>query len=129
MSKTCIDCSRSDVEFEARRNQCKPCRSKYKLKWDQENKERVRYNKLVHKYGVNKETFEEMLADQNGGCKTCGYSSPKHHLSVDHCHATGKVRGLLCPHCNSALGYAKDSIRVLANLIIYLRDSEAGAVE
>ena len=47
----------------------------------------------------------------------------EHHKSklvVDHCHATGKVRGLLCHNCNRALGLLKDKISVLKNAIQYL---------
>ena len=66
--------------------------------------------------------YEIILFDQDYKCYSCSveHSSLKKGLFVDHCHTTGKVRGLLCNSCNSALGYAKDNITVLANMIKYL---------
>jgi len=61
-------------------------------------------------YGVSIEQFNEMLANQNGVCKICG-DTPKmktrqsSRLHIDHCHKTGKVRGLLCVRCNHMIGY------------------------
>jgi len=45
----------------------------------------------------------------------------KNLLYVDHCHSSGKVRGLLCHHCNTALGKFQDSVEVLSSAIDYLR--------
>lgn len=55
-----------------------------------------------------------------GECATCGSVE---RLCIDHDHATGRVRGLLCNDCNLSLGYAKDSIETLKNLIKYLEGS------
>ncbi len=63
-----------------------------------------------------------MFELQEGKCLGCyrHQSKLKRPLCVDHCHVTGKVRGLLCVSCNLMLGYANDNTQVLANLIKYL---------
>jgi hypothetical protein len=58
-----------------------------------------------------------MLAAQDGLCAGCGKPDPEH---VDHDHATGAVRGMLCFNCNQALGNVRDSAHVLDQLRDYL---------
>jgi hypothetical protein len=61
-------------------------------------------------YGLTVEQVEHMRKDQNGVCAICfGSSGGKKDLHIDHCHATGKVRGLLCESCNRGLGFFRDS--------------------
>lgn len=69
--------------------------------------------RLKHFYGLSLSEFEQMVLDQGGVCKICKKECPSgQRLSVDHCHETGKVRGLLCRGCNAHLGriemYKKD---------------------
>lgn len=74
-------------------------------------------------YGLTIEQFNQMLINQNGKCKICGTNEPKgfaNQWAVDHCHMTGKVRGLLCTDCNKGLGYFKDSIPLLDKVKEYL---------
>jgi len=59
---------------------------------------------------------------QKGRCLICT-KIPTKQLVVDHCHTTGKVRGLLCDKCNFLLGLANDQINVLQNAIAYLESS------
>jgi hypothetical protein len=63
---------------------------------------------------------------QGGRCKICGkhQSELVRPLYVDHNHATGIFRGLLCQNCNAALGHAKESKEILFNLIKYMKESE-----
>lgn len=63
-----------------------------------------------------------MFKTQNGSCKICNthQSELKSILYVDHCHTTNKIRGLLCQHCNTLLGYAKDNVETLSLAIQYL---------
>jgi len=80
-----------------------------------------------HRYkqtGVCKAKYHEMLVVQKGSCAICGSkfnNSRSSKLSVDHCHKTGKVRGLLCSNCNTAIGLMKDSIIRLEKAIEYLK--------
>jgi len=61
------------------------------------------------------------LENQGGRCAICRNPSPGgKRLCVDHDHATGRIRGLLCGACNLVLGYARDSEAVLASAIQYL---------
>ena len=76
---------------------------------------RRRYRADVHvaekerarRYGLSAEDYNKLLARQNGVYGIC--KRPGRKLCVDHCHATGKVRGLLCHNCNSGLGLYNDN--------------------
>jgi len=61
-----------------------------------------------------------MVARQGGKCLICK-RKPKKFLFVDHCHARKKIRGLLCGHCNSMLGFARDNPNTLEAGARYLR--------
>lgn len=88
----------------------------------------IRSFRLKRKYNINLEDYNRMLKEQNGVCKVCGTSKisgvSDKYFSVDHCHKTGKVRGLLCSPCNIALGIVKDNVETLENLIKYLKESD-----
>ena len=92
------------------------------------NKERhkaaTRRSALKRQYGITHEQFEVMLTAQdhrcaNPGCRTDNPGGKGWH--VDHCHATGRVRGILCNHCNLMLGYARDNPKALLGAAEYLR--------
>jgi hypothetical protein len=76
-------------------------------------------------YGISGRTYNRMRQQQKGKCAICGKSAEEigKRLTVDHDHKTGKVRGLLCGMCNSALGFAKDSTEVLGAAIKYLKEN------
>lgn len=77
--------------------------------------------KIKAKYGLTETDYLGMLAKQAGACAVCRsrFASSK-QTHVDHCHKTGRVRGILCGHCNRALGEAKDDPRILRALADYL---------
>lgn len=74
-------------------------------------------------YGITLEEYDQLLEAQGGGCAICGAkeSTRGRRLGVDHNHETKKVRGLLCNHCNSLIGFAKDDTYILQQAIDYLR--------
>ena len=86
---------------------------------------RLSYRKqnLKHWFGITPEDYERMLGDQRGLCAICErhYSNFKNRLAVDHCHHTGKIRGLLCASCNSGLGKLQDDVDYLESAILYLK--------
>ncbi len=83
----------------------------------------LRASHLLRKFGITLEDYDKMFASQGGKCFVCGASESggKRSFYIDHDHKTGKIRKLLCLHCNSALGYAKDDPIILDELAAYLR--------
>lgn len=102
--------------------------------WYRDNKatakEQTRIRKLAS-YGLTPETYQELSESQDHVCAICGspygLESQKHPLYVDHCHETGKVRGLLCSHCNAGLGHFRDNPELLMEAARYLTRSSSGA--
>lgn len=72
------------------------------------------------KYGISKEIYTEMMISQGHRCKICNSYEP---LFIDHNHETGKVRGLLCRQCNSAIGFLRDDLTIIENALKYLKES------
>lgn len=100
--------------------------------WRKNNKQRVKdkqYSaRLKRVYDLDEGTYNKMLIEQDNKCKICSKSPVdyKHQrLCIDHCHTTGKVRGLLCNNCNAALGQVNDSISTLEAAITYLKESKS----
>ena len=114
------------LEFDSRcvggvamRSKCKPCDEHRKWK-----------SFIIRTYGITADEYYEILAAQNGKCSICEsqevnnsrISSGK--LFIDHCHETGKVRGLLCSKCNHAIGLLNDDVDLLQKAISYLNKSQ-----
>jgi hypothetical protein len=77
---------------------------------------------LKHRYKITREDYNRMLKDQNGVCAICHKTCRKNErLSVDHCHATEVVRGLLCSRCNHVIGLMEDSLENLTSAASYIR--------
>lgn len=95
----------------------------YRNREDPDFKRRRRSCRLKSKYGITLDDYEDMAAEQKGCCKICGEYMGE-ALRVDHCHTTGKVRGLLCNGCNVGLGNFKDSPEALLSAITYLREAK-----
>jgi Autographiviridae endonuclease VII len=62
-----------------------------------------------------------MYERQGGKCAICPEFKPKGKLVVDHNHTTGKVRKLLCLHCNTLIGYAREDIAILLSAVVHLQ--------
>lgn len=82
-------------------------------------------------YGLTEIQYQAMLAAQDGKCAICGsahgLASKMYPLYVDHCHATGRVRGLLCQRCNAGLGMFQDRKDLIDKAALYLSKSLSGA--
>ncbi len=97
---------------------CKPCHNARGKESAQRLYGGTREYHLRRRYGIGQAEFDELLAEQGGVCGVCGDPDPEH---VDHDHATGWVRGILCFNCNGGLGQFRDSPTRLARAITYLR--------
>lgn len=92
------------------------------------NKARYRDGALMRLYGINQAGKDALLAAQHGCCAICKAelstlrTSPK-FACVDHCHKTGRVRGILCKECNTAIGMLQDSTDFLLAAVDYLGGS------
>lgn len=97
-------------------------------RWRAKNPEKVKqanHRNGVKRYGLTVEQYAQMLIAQNGGCAICGKAEKRgSRLHVDHVHATGKVRGLLCTNHNVAIGMLQDDTVMIARLIKYIRKHE-----
>jgi hypothetical protein len=144
-TKKCTSCKeeKPTSEFYVRKDRntfvsaCKTCTIKnnftyrdkehqkaYKADYHKNNLPRKLRNDLK-KYGLTFDQYNQMLDRQNKCCAMCKLPpSANKRLSIDHCHSTGKVRGLLCSNCNFILGLAKDSPAVLKNGAYYLEKYE-----
>jgi hypothetical protein len=94
----------------------------HSAKFSINNPEYTKNQKLKQAFGITLDDYNQMLFKQNGKCAICNihHTEFKRALSVDHCHITGKIRGLLCDNCNHILGKAKDNITILKQSIKYL---------
>lgn len=128
-----------------REYQRRPKRKEYKRAWNVANRERLadmqrvrvrkdpkkyrqyfRNHYLLKTYGINQEQYEEMYRLQGGVCAICGGMPDivKHgitRLAIDHCHSTGKIRGLLCNNCNAGMGILGDTMAHLEAAMAYLK--------
>lgn len=102
--------------------------------WRKRNQDKIHeYNKLyrsdnptsnrrnwLKRYGMTLEQYNELLNSQNGTCAICKTPPTRKHLSIDHCHSSGAVRGLLCITCNTMIGHAREEVSRLESAIQYL---------
>jgi hypothetical protein len=114
---------------------CKQCTTEKNLLWyhTKGGKERQKQNSFknnLKKYGITPDEYQKMFNKQDGKCAICDSSEvsiarKSYNLFVDHDHQTGKVRGLLCHHCNAGLGYFRDNEHTLHKAIEYLNESRS----
>lgn len=132
----CGDCSHADNQqrrpkysaHEAERHrewsgQNKPHLAGYMRRKRSQTPEQYRNAHLLRKFGITLEQHDAMLATQGNACIICRrpFTKTPH---VDHCHASGQVRGLLCSDCNPMLGFARDNPAVLKAAAEYLEGSD-----
>ena len=108
---------------------CKTCDNKARLQYIKDNpakhKESLRGRMLKKRYGITLIEYNNMCEEQGNHCALCGCEKENnnrgmHHLSVDHCHKTGKIRGILCSNCNRGLGLLGDDLESIQRVIKYL---------
>ena len=97
------------------------------MEWRKNNPKKWLAIQLRNKYGITIEQMVAAMEKQNHGCAICGYSdtsNPRYFPYVDHCHTTGKFRGVLCATCNTGLGLFKDSSELLKTAALYIEDNK-----
>lgn len=95
--------------------------------WRKDNPDRLKERTLMRLYDLSLKSYKDLLRLQRDCCAICNthqseLSSP---LCVDHCHKTGKIRGLLCRRCNSGIGFLNDSKDLCLIAFKYLNRDEA----
>lgn len=135
--KSCSSCKQVKplIEFyrhpacrDGYRGECKACtydkhKSYRAVKGRTETPEQNRRYNLKRQFNISPEDYDEILSLQNGVCAICGSTCKTgRRLAVDHCHMTGRIRGLLCSECNNGIGKLKDSPDLLRAAISYLED-------
>jgi hypothetical protein len=120
------------------RNRCKPCnreierarraknleqsraQERERLRcWRRANPEKKRAQKLRQEYGLSLEQFAELLRAQRNACAIC--QAPNADC-IDHCHASGRVRGVLCRSCNAGIGQFRDDPKLLLDAADYVEE-------
>ncbi len=104
-------------------NHCKECKREYYLT----NQHQIRSAQYRRLYGIDLEEYGDLLEHQGGSCAVCGAEPlPHRKLDIDHDHRTGAVRGLLCLHCNLALGHLRESPALARALAQYMEELGGG---
>jgi hypothetical protein len=104
-TNNCIDC---DVESRAKRV------------------EKARWARIKKEYGLSELDVAQMLNKQNCKCVICSINI-RNGYHIDHCHSTGKVRGLLCQKCNQAIGLLRESESLFFKAAEYIKEHNATA--
>ena len=106
---------------------CKSCHVEYK-KTNPNTPRNNKNEKLQLRYGLTYEQWEDIRETENYCCMICNISEDElgKKLDVDHCHASSKVRGVLCNLCNTMLGHARDNIQLLESATQYLKINGGG---
>lgn len=95
-------------------------RKEYSQQWRRDNESHVRDREYQKRFGITLEDYDRLMVRQNGLCAICGKTCSRGRLAVDHCHKTGRVRGLLCRKCNIILGNIGDNINWIKKAEVYL---------
>lgn len=142
--KVCKDCGKSKnptsfsivrANADGRSGRCKKCYNAIVLKRNRAKPPKFRLDiqrrhRLKKQFGMTEQQYEEMFVAQNGVCFICklpetgksGFKRSVRRLAVDHCHKTGRVRALLCHHCNAGLGHFKESPVLFHAAISYIQN-------
>lgn len=92
-------------------------------RWRRSNPEKKRAQKLRQEYGLTPEQLAAMLRAQGNACAICRAAAPE---CIDHCHASGRVRGVLCRLCNSGIGQFGDDPAILLAAADYIEEHRHG---
>ena len=112
---------------------CKACHAERERAWLKLSKDGQTTNRrrlhIKNTYDITPDEYAEMLLAQGGGCAVCGGTETatrggkRLSMPIDHCHGTGRIRGILCNGCNRAVGLLGDDAGRLRRAVNYLRQS------
>jgi Recombination endonuclease VII len=139
--KTCTKCGQTKLMSEFRTDRakatrvhpwCRGCCAANAKDRRQRDPEGFRNRTLLDRYGITAQEYDQMLGSQGNLCAICEQPETRFDprwkkirgLSVDHDHETGKVRGLLCSNCNTALGLIQDNPALLRKALAYLEGGD-----
>ncbi|MGZ6054495.1 MAG: endonuclease VII domain-containing protein [Isosphaeraceae bacterium] len=120
--KACIDCTAEGITSKRKAPHPGPrCNTHWREK-KAARKSSSWEARLTAIYGITADEYWAIYEYQGGSCYICQRATGvRKRLSVDHCHETGRIRGLLCTGCNrNVLGHLRDCVMALARAIIYL---------
>lgn len=83
---------------------------------------------LKTKYGITLYEWNELFSSQDNKCAICSSSEPRgKNWHTDHCHASGKIRGILCGWCNTAIGKLQEDADLMVAAAIYVLISDSSS--
>lgn len=103
---------------------CKVIRTKeLRQKYPEKSKQYYKTSNRRRNYNIEPEEYDSLMEKSKNLCMICGSPPKTKSLHIDHNHKTGKVRGLLCHGCNTAIGLFKENIEVIKKAIYYLESN------
>ena len=114
--------AKSKAWREKNKDRAKENRRKHYLENKEKSLEYSTWYSIKRKYSLSKEEYLNILTSQRGVCAICEQTCSR-ALAVDHCHTTGKVRGLLCNNCNRGIGHLKENVSFLERAVQYLKEN------
>lgn len=126
----CIECRNLRARERSRTPEFRQKENAYRAKQyaDPEKHKLIKARWRKHQYGITQDQYEKMLEAQGHKCLICETSFSDSDRStkacVDHCHKTGKVRGILCWLCNTGIGKLKDNAELLMKAARYLEGNK-----
>jgi hypothetical protein len=118
--------SKNKSRYDGLQGMCRKCSKQLKDKKDYRYPNYTKAYDLSRRYGITLSEYDAMFTKQNGCCAICNkpesqsFDGVVYRLAVDHNHATGTIRALLCSRCNTTIGKVEEDIDLLANMITYL---------
>lgn len=118
LEKPFSEFSTNSMGKDKKQPRCKECLHAAQKKRRQENWDAAR---LKYTYGISVQEVLDMLEKQDNKCAICAEEFlERRHTVVDHCHRTGKFRGMLCRKCNVGIGQLRDSSEIVYKAYKYL---------
>jgi hypothetical protein len=135
--KPIADFGKAASRYDGMRPYCNPCMQETRAAQYQKHKDkRAAYGQAYYqlpetkarhlrmrlsRYGLTLEEYQLLLEKQEGRCAICRTDQfGRREICIDHCHETGRVRGLLCHRCNAAIGHFQERLDLVQAAVVYL---------